>query len=238
MSLLPGKLPEIAGYEISALTVPSRKVGGDFYDTICMSDGRCAVAIADVAGKGASAALLMAALQASLHALLEEHADIARIVGKLNHLVFERMPEDKFITFFLGFLDPTGRTLTYCGAGHDHPLLLRADGSIAELGSGGLVLGIVDGVTYEYETVPFGAGDRLVMYTDGITETFDPAGREEFGRERLANILRNHPDLPAPELLERIIYLVDSYRGDVPQTDDVTLVVIAGLDEDEDLRSG
>jgi sigma-B regulation protein RsbU (phosphoserine phosphatase) len=238
MSLLPGKLPEIAGYEISALTVPSRKVGGDFYDTICMSDGRCAVAIADVAGKGASAALLMAALQASLHALLEEHADIGRVVAKLNHLVFERMPEDKFITFFLGFLDPAGRTLTYCGAGHDHPLMLHADGTITELGSGGLVLGIVDGVAYEYETVPFGAGDRLVMYTDGITETFDPSGREEFGRERLAHILGNHPDLPAPELLERIINLVDSYRGDAPQADDMTLVVIAGLDEDDDLRSG
>jgi serine phosphatase RsbU (regulator of sigma subunit) len=233
MSLLPGELPVIRGYEISAVNVPSTKVGGDFYDTICMSDGRCAVAIADVAGKGASAALLMAALQASLHALLEEHASISGVVGRLNHLAFERMPEGKFITFFLGFLDPRERTFTYCCAGHDYPVLLGRDGTITELGAGGLVLGVVDGVSYECETVPFGPGDRLILYTDGITETFDEKGVEEFGKERLVHIIGNHPELSAPGLLERIIDLVDSFRGGASQADDMTLVVIAGLDEDE-----
>ncbi len=233
MSLLPGELPKIRGYEVSAINVPSKKVGGDFYDTISMADGRCAIAIADVAGKGASAALLMAALQASLHALLEEHASITQVVEKLNHLAFNRMPEDKFITFFLGFLDPSEQTFTYCSAGHDHPILMKSDGEIFELGCGGLVLGVVDGISYEFDTVSFIAGDRLVLYTDGITETFDEEGSEEFGRDRLLGILRNHPELSALELLERIIYLVDSYRGDAPQADDMTLVVIAGMDEDE-----
>jgi len=231
MSLLPAELPVIKGYDISAISVPSRKVGGDFYDTIHMADGRYAIAIADVAGKGASAALLMAALQAGLHALLEDSVSVTGIVTKLNQLAFNRMPEDKFITFFLGFLDPAEHTFTYCSAGHDYPLLVRSDGSVVELDHGGLVLGVLERVDYEHGKVSFHPGDRLILYTDGITETFDSEGKEEFGRERLLNILRNHPSFSASELLERVIYLVDSYRGDSSQADDMTLVIVTGLED-------
>jgi len=224
--LLPAKLPDDIFCEFAATNIPSREVGGDYYDVIRIDENIWGVAIADVSGKGAGAALLMANLQASLNVLaVEEKDDVSETVGRINRLIFKNTALDKFITFFYGLINTKDNTLTFCNAGHNPPYKISPSGGITELATGGIVLGMMENVPYQQETVSFDPGDKLVLYTDGVTEAMDERG-EEFGEEKLKSIITKSIDKNGIQLLDEIVRNVKEYEhGDV-QADDITVVIV------------
>jgi len=225
--LLPSELPILDNYEIAALNVPSRQVGGDYYDIIPISDNLFGIAIADVSGKGAGAALLMANIQASLHALASGDMEISEMVERINQLIFQNTDLDKFITFFYGQLDINKHTFTYCNAGHNPPFKVSKEGKANELMVGGIVLGMMPDLTYETGSVSLSSGDRIIMFTDGITEAAQ--GEEEFGDDRVMKITQDSPDLSAQDLMDNVVNQVNEFVGDGPQADDITILVLKAL---------
>lgn len=223
--LLPKSIPQVEGFELTGLNIPSKQVGGDYYDFIPIDQKRVGVAIADVSGKGAPAALLMANLQASLRTLVGENKPIGEIIGKVNNLIVENTDVDKFITAFYGVLDVETGRFTYSNAGHNPPILVHADGSTDLLDKGGLVLGMMKGVAFEEETIQMHPDDRIVMYTDGVTEAMD-ADEEEYGEERLLQAIQEHDALSAEALGNEIVSQVQSFGAGDQQQDDITLVII------------
>jgi phosphoserine phosphatase RsbU/P len=227
--LLPQTMPVLDRYEIAAVNHPSREVGGDYYDVIRLSDTRFGISIADVSGKGAGAALLMASLQASLRALACPELPVRDMVGRINNLVFQNTALDKFITFFYGELDTASGSFTTCNAGHNPPLLIRRSGECVPLEKGGLILGMLAHVPYETETVELRPGDRIVLYTDGISEAAN--GRdEEFGVDRILELVAAHPDVPASETIRMLQTEVGRFLDGAYQNDDMTALVIRVLD--------
>ena len=235
-NLLPGEISQPEGWEIEALSIPCRVMGGDYYDVISLSEGRTAVAIADVSGKGAAAAMLMAALQASLGTLLKEELPVAETVFRLNRALCERMPDDTFITFFLAFLDNETGLLEYCCAGHDPPMLFTGQSAssteVATLDKGGLILGVIPEAVYLSGTVMIKPGGRLLLYTDGVTETMTPE-EEPYGVERLSAFLRKHSNEPAGEIVSTLTGILEKFRGESDQLDDVTALVIVRKNSEE-----
>ncbi len=226
-SLLPGELPEIENIDIAGISVPSMQVGGDYYDVFPIPGGLYGIAIADVAGKGTAAALLMAALQSALHAIAPGMSNKAGdTVQRLNTIMSRRMPDDKFITFFYGVLDPTDRTFSYCCAGHDPPVLSRSDGVVSSLSEGGLVLGVKGDAVYRTTTMKMNPDDRLLLYTDGITESMDKETGEEFGKGRLVDFLTAQEGFQSRTTLENLLGRLESFRGEVAALDDMTLLMI------------
>lgn len=226
-SLLPGHIHQPAGWEIEAVSIPSRVMGGDYYDVIRMNGDEMAIAVADVSGKGAAAAMLMAALQASLGTLLRENLPVADTVSRLNRALCDRMPDDTFITFFLAFINTKTGGIRYCCAGHDPPMLCRngGNGPVENLHLGGLVLGVVPDADYEMGEVVIHTGERLLLYTDGITETMTPE-EEPFGVKRLETFLLKHCEESAERIIVTITGLLEKFRGDCDQQDDVTALVL------------
>jgi serine phosphatase RsbU (regulator of sigma subunit) len=232
--LLPGNLPSITGFDIAGISVQSQQVGGDYYDVIELPDNLCGIAIADVSGKGTAAALLMAALQSALHAVAPGMGGNAGgVVERLNRLMSGRMPDDKFVTFFYGVLDPMKGTLNYCCAGHDPPLLINADGTVEKLSEGGLVLGIMKDAEYMTATARLSDNKRLLLYTDGITESMSMDDEEEFGVTRLADFVAEHESSGSSVILEKLLDTLETYRNQVPANDDMTLLMISCSDHTE-----
>ena len=227
--LLPSELPKLFNYDVAALNIPSREIGGDYFDVIPIVDNVYGITIADVSGKGAGAALLMSNLQASLHALISGDIQISEIVARINNLIFQNTALDKFITFFYGQLDTTKNRFTYCNAGHNPPYKVSRNGKIEELSAGGLILGMMANVDYETASIDLYPGDRIVMYTDGITEAMNGQG-EEFGEERLKRILIDGPSLTSQEILDHIVSEVNRFTEGMPQADDITMVVFQAMD--------
>lgn len=226
--LLPGNLPELKGFDIAGISVQSLQVGGDYYDVFELPGNLCGIAIADVSGKGTAAALLMAALQSALHAVAPGmNKDAAGVAGRLNRLMSSRMPDDKFITFFYGVLNPAEKTLSYCCAGHDPPLLFRNGGKIEKLTEGGLVLGIMKDAVYQTAVTDLVPGDRLLLYTDGITESMKKDDEEEFGVDRLAEFLTDQSNVQSSVMIEKLLENLEVYREYVPAGDDMTLLMIS-----------
>jgi len=223
--LLPSKLPDLEGHDIAATNIPSRQVGGDYFDVIKIEEDRYGIAIADVSGKGAGAALLMSNLQASLHVLISTGVGVGEMVAKINNLIFENTDLDKFITFFYGELNTKENKFTYCNAGHNPPFKINRNGKIEELMTGGLILGMMPDQIFETETISLDSGDSIVMFTDGITEAMNEKS-EEFGEERLKSIIKKSLDLSSKELMEKIIGDVRKYSGSMPQADDITIIIL------------
>ncbi len=224
-SLLPGELPKIENLDIAGISVPSLQVGGDYFDVFPMPDGMFGIAIADVAGKGTAAALLMAGLQSALYAIAPGK-NAGDAVQSLNCIMRRRMPDDKFITFFYGILDPGKRTLSYCCAGHDPPILAGNDGLVSRLSEGGLVLGVTDDAVYRTTTMKLNPDDRLLLYTDGITESMHKDTGEEYGAERLTDFIAGHESFQSRSILEDLLDNLERYRGEVAADDDMTLLMI------------
>ena len=172
--LLPHAMPDLPGWEITGVSVPSLQVGGDYFDFLDLPDGRLGVAIADVSGKGIPAALLMANLQALLQGQVIHLAEVSAVVAHMNDLLTRSTDIGRFATFFYGALDGATGAFTATNAGHNPPLLLRADGRLEELKEGGLLIGMLEGQTYRQQTVTLDPGDLLVLFTDGITEAEGP----------------------------------------------------------------
>lgn len=222
--IIPKSLPEIPGYQIAGLYDPSRQVGGDFYDTIPLIDGRMALVIADVSGKSVSGALLVSTLQASLHAYLESEIGLKELVIKLNRIILKNSTYDKYITFFIGLLDPKLHTFEFINAGHNPPLLYR-NGNLNQLKTGGVPLGMVEFDDYQSETLKLEANDLLVMFTDGVTEA-ENIHEDFFGDEALEDLIRLHAREPVSSLTSKIYSAVKAHVGVAEQSDDITLLVL------------
>jgi sigma-B regulation protein RsbU (phosphoserine phosphatase) len=198
-------------------------MSGDYLDLIRLGGSRVGVAVGDVAGKGLPAALLMSNLQAAVRSLAPDAAAPRHLISRVNHVVSANMPSCKFITLFYGVLE--GHTLTYTNAGHNAPILMRANGRVERLDCGGVVLGVFPNWAYEETQVNLYPGDRLLLFSDGITEAEDGAG-EPFGEDRLQWLARKNASLDAAQLRGRIMSEVSEFAGESFQ-DDATLLVLA-----------
>ncbi|MEE9170476.1 MAG: GAF domain-containing SpoIIE family protein phosphatase [bacterium] len=223
--LLPQTLPDIPGIEIVGRNVSSREVGGDYYDCIKLSDHLYGLAIADVSGKSMPAALLMANIQASLRTLVLDYHETVETVSHINSIIYQNTTLDKFITFFYCILDTDKRSIIYTNAGHNPPYLLHADGSIETLEEGGLILGMMPDVPYQSATRELAPGDVLFMFTDGITEAMNDKD-EEYGEERLEPLLKNMVQNPLTEIMDGVESSIMDFVGDMPQTDDMTMLAM------------
>ena len=223
--LLPKKIPQVRGLEVAGAWQPARTVGGDYYDVLKFSERKIGICIGDVVGKGITAALLMANLQASFRAFAGESVSPGTLCGKLHGVISNNVAQEKFVTFCYCTIDAAENRLTYASAGHCPPLLLRGSGEAISLKEGGTPLGILPGREYADTEVRLEAGDRLVLYTDGLTEAMD-VNEQEFGECRLVEMGRRNAALSAAELLETIVKEVSGYSGGSFQ-DDFTLVVVA-----------
>jgi sigma-B regulation protein RsbU (phosphoserine phosphatase) len=223
--LLPQQVPQIEGWELAASWQPASGVGGDCFDTIRFSDSRLAITIADVVGKGIPAALLMSNLQAAVRAFASEVVEPQALCHQVNRILCGNIAEGRFISFFYCVLDATTGVLAYTNAGHYLPILVRADGRCERLGTGGPVLGVLADAEYEQASVSIAAGDRLILFTDGITEARDGSD-EEFGEARLLDAAVTHRACSAPALQARLADAVLTFSGGQLQ-DDATLIVLA-----------
>ena len=223
--LFPKVIPTIEGYELSARSTPTRHVGGDYYDTIDLGAAGVLLAIADVSGKGVPAALLMSNVQATLRALAAPGMDLAACAARINEIIYANTDFNKYATFFYGILEPASGVLTYTNAGHNPPMLLRSTGALELLETGGLPVGLMPGAAYEWASVGIGAGDLLVLYTDGVTEA-ESAGAEEYGTDRLEQLVRDGATGSADALLCRIADDVTTFSTGMPQADDITMMVL------------
>jgi sigma-B regulation protein RsbU (phosphoserine phosphatase) len=224
--LLPDPIPDVKGLDLSAITVSSYQVGGDYFDIAETPDGNHIFAIADVTGKGFPAALLMANLQSMLHILLPFDITLTLATERINNLIFKNTPSDKFITFFWGKYHHEKRVFKYVNAGHNPPLLLRSGtDEFSELSEGGLLLGAMESFApYESKDVTLEPGDLVVCFTDGVNEAQSDEMAEEFGMERLQEVIRNHRNDRASDIRDEIIKSVNEFAGGY-QFDDVTLVI-------------
>jgi len=223
--LLPRDIPQMPGYEIASVWQSARVVGGDYFDILPLDEKTFGLCIADVAGKGMPAALLMSNLQAAVRGLATASLAPSLLCSRLNSLIYRNTASDRFITFFYAQLEGAARRLDYVNAGHNAPFVVRADGTHERLREGGAVLGVFDGKTYEQGSVQLSAGDRVVLFTDGITEACNAAD-EEFGEARLLGVLKEHRGLSPAELQSKILAVVAEFSGNHWQ-DDATLLVLA-----------
>jgi sigma-B regulation protein RsbU (phosphoserine phosphatase) len=225
LELLPPSDPELEGFDISAYNFPTEEVSGDYYDWVRIYDDQIGLVIADVAGKGIPAALLMVFLRASLRAATQVGYATHISMTKVNYLLWESIERNQFITAFYGILDASTRTLSYSNAGHNPPLLIGADGQPSFIERGEQPLGMFRETRYHEYYHTFKPGEILVLYTDGVTEALSPAG-EEFGRDRLVVAAMEAAGLSARELVARMQCSVMEWTDGVGSNDDATFFVI------------
>ena len=223
-SLLPREIPQIPGFEVAGAWQPASTVSGDYYDVLRLGDHQLGICIADVVGKGVSAALLMANVQAAVRAFASASESPAQVCVKVNRLLCENIATGKFVTFLYGILDSETHSFQYCNAGHLYPIL-ASGGSARMVEQGGAVLGVFQDWIYEGSMVELSAGSRLLLFTDGITEASD-AGGQEFGEASIAAFAEANAALSAKALTSRLLDQVSGYCGADFQ-DDATLLVIA-----------
>ena len=228
--LLPSVYPDIGEVEIDTLYTPSRLVGGDYYDCFQVGERRWGFAVADVSGKGTAAALMMASCRTALRVKAQGGWDPATVLRMVNFIVQPDMPKSMFISATYGILDLDTRTFAFCRAGHEPTLLVRAGtGEVQELCPSGMALGLDPGGLFdeglEEATVALAPQDLLVLFTDGITETANPEG-EEFGRQRLAAVLRESRHLPLPEIRQQVDRALETFAFNAPAADDRTLLLL------------
>jgi len=220
---LPETVPSTPGLKVAAGSRFCLEVAGDYYDVITLPDGETVLAVGDVSGKGAAAALLMANLQASLRTAIGVSGHLRDIVGRINDLIHSNTPPEQYITFFVGIFDPKAQTLTYVNAGHNQPMVIREDGRTILLDKGGLILGALPEVEYEQDTIQLQSGDLLLMYTDGVSEAMN-AEEEEFGEGRILEYVRMNLNREPGEILAGLEKEVESFIGNSPLADDFTLI--------------
>lgn len=228
--MLPDALPNVPGVDIAAICQPSKEVGGDLYEFLPLSDGRLGVVVADVSGKGVPASLYMTLTKGLLNSVIEEKTDPGEILREVNRHLYEVCRRKVFVTLFLGVIDPIARTLAYARAGHNPTVLWQAGQQTARLlKSPGMGLGLNGGKIFDtslkVETIQLAPNDKLLFYSDGITEAMN-SGNEEYGEERLLDLARKTGGLAAEATRDAVIADVQQFLGPIPPQDDQTLVVV------------
>ena len=223
--LLPSSAPLVPGYTFSGMSKPCRAVSGDYYDFVLRPDGRVYFVIADVSGKGLTAALLMAGLQAAFRIFTKSDPDPSTLVTQLNGALHENLPQSKFVTLFAGRLDPSTNEIEFANAGHNPPLVVTSD-DVAKLANTDILLGMFTNAQYRNQTLRLDRGDALVLYTDGVTEASRGDEDEEFGMERLREVVSSMYGNQAEVLACRLEESVTEFLGDAHCGDDVTMVVV------------
>jgi sigma-B regulation protein RsbU (phosphoserine phosphatase) len=224
--LFPQALPVVAGLDYAGSCRPARGVGGDYYDFLSLPGGRLGIAIGDVSGKGIPAALLMAGLQASLRGQATFGAvSLAELMARVNRLVCDSSSPNRYATFFYGEYTPGTSAFDYVNAGHNAPMLLRADGSVERLDQGGPVVGMIDGAIYEAGRTELRPGDRLLAFTDGLSEAMNPQS-EEWGEARLLEAYRASSALPSALANAGLVAAADAFAAGAPQYDDMTVITL------------
>lgn len=224
-SILPRRSPVLEGIEVAAVNVSSRQVGGDYYDLIPMTGGRLGIAIGDVAGKGVPAALLMSMLHAALHAQMNGSVPIRLLMARMNRILYRSTTPEKFASFFLGVYDLESRVFRFTNGGHNFPLLLGREGKVRRLRSGGLLLGVLEEVSYEEESITLEAGDLAVFFTDGVTEEWR-GEEEQFGEDRLVRVILDHRSESPESLIQTVRKEVLKFSGRSSFQDDFTLIIL------------
>ncbi len=225
--LLPNPIPTIDGFDIAAVNVSSRQVGGDYFDLLKMEDDAHLLAIADVTGKGVPASLLMANLQSMLHALAPLDVSLEEASGRINDIIHDNTPADKFITFFWGKLSPDKKRFKYVNAGHNPPMLFREGETEPELlEEGGVILGAMPTLMpYAHSEIEFRKGDLLVFFTDGVTEAMNPEQTEEYEEERLIECINKNREKNSSGIMQSIIDDINDFSNNI-QYDDITMIVL------------
>ncbi len=221
-------LPEITGsygkYQAAAQNIPSRRISGDYFDRIQLSGDRTVFVIADVSGKGISAAILTSLVQGILFIEISRLENLTEAISNVNRFLVQRSNLGKFVSLFIAVLNPDGK-LSYVNAGHNPPFLIHESGDYAELSAKGMVLGVIEQATFEERTIELNSGDLICLYTDGVTEAHSP-DRELFGENRLREALVKHRGLDAENILENVLQTVTDHTANLPRGDDLTLLIV------------
>ena len=226
LSILPKSLPTREGVVVDAVILPAREVGGDFYDFFQIDERRVGVTIADVSGKGVPAAFFMLIARTLLRATALFGLAPSACLTKVNDILSAENDQMLFVTLFYGILDiETGR-FTYANAGHNWPVTLHADGSVAMLdGTGGTALAVIEGLAFEEKSIDLAPGDLMLLYTDGVTEAFNPAS-EEFSDARLRDLVATMGQTPTWNVPHMVLGAVKAFEDGTQQSDDITCVVL------------
>jgi serine phosphatase RsbU (regulator of sigma subunit) len=222
---LPAAPPVVEGYDLQGISFPCYEIGGDYYDFIFTPEDRLLVALGDVSGKGTAAALLMSSLHASVHAQTTARRTISETIHAVNVYLAENTPSNRFVTLFYASLNPADGQFNYINAGHNSPLIIRADGSAQTLDSGGLPLGMMPMATYDEEQLELAPGDVFVAYSDGVSEALNPQ-EEEFCLSRLQETVVANRHLNAAQLRDKIEAALSQWADGTPANDDITLVIV------------
>jgi len=221
----PTAPPHVAGYELQGISFPCYEIGGDYYDFIPREDGRMVIALGDVSGKGTAAALLMSSLHAAVHAQSASHDSLVATISAVNRYLADNIPANRFVTLFYAELDPQSGALAFLNAGHNPPLIIHSAGTVEQLASGGLPLGIKRDAEYREGRTQLQPGDVLVIYSDGVTEAVSPTG-EEFGPTRLYEVVSRNIDASAAGIRDRIESSLTKFAQGTSAADDITLVIV------------
>ncbi len=225
MRLQPVAPPQLPGWDMTAVSFPCREIGGDYYDYIPRRDGKMALAVGDVSGKGTGAALLMSSVHAAVRAQSQTGASISEIMAEVNSYIYENSPSSKYLTLFYSVLDPMTGELVYSNGGHNIPLLMRTNGEMVKLDKGGLPVGLMPNMSYDEDRVTFTVGDVLVIYSDGITESVNLQD-DEFGEERLIEVIKKNLHRSASGIRDRIDEALSRFVGTAAPVDDMTVMII------------
>lgn len=221
----PTAPPHVKGYELQGISFPCYEIGGDYYDFIEREDGRLVIALGDVSGKGTAAALLMSSLHAAIHAQSASHDSLVATISAVNRYLADNIPANRFVTLFYAELDPESGSLSFLNAGHNPPLIVHSAGTVEQLASGGLPLGIKRDAEYREGRTQLQGGDVLVIYSDGVTEAMSPGG-EEFGATRLYEVVSRNIEASAAGIRDRIESSLTKFSQGTSAADDITLVIV------------
>ncbi|HKZ81378.1 MAG TPA: SpoIIE family protein phosphatase [Pyrinomonadaceae bacterium] len=233
----PAAPPQVTGYELQGISFPCYEIGGDYYDFIKRDDGRLVIALGDVSGKGTAAALLMSSLHAAVHAQSGSHETLVDTISAVNRYLAENIPPNRFVTLFYAELDPDSGALSFLNAGHNPPLIVHAAGTVEQLASGGLPLGIKPDADYREGRTQLQNGDVLVIYSDGVTEATSPTG-EEFGATRLYEVVSRNVEASAAGIRDRIESALTKFSHGTQAADDITLVIVKRQAEPKHVAMG
>ncbi len=225
LNLLPKQLPDLPGFQIAAITIPAKLVGGDYYDFLSLSGHKVGFCVGDITGKGMPAAMLMANLQATFRSQGSIFEDCEKCLAGTNKLLYRSTESTKFATFFYGILDPEKAQLQYANGGHDAPLLFRKDNEPEFLHATGLLLGVMEDAQYSKEWISLEPKDLLILFTDGITEAMNSRD-EQFGLDRTIELIRKNRKKTPQKIIQTILEEIKNHSGKAAQSDDITIMII------------